>query len=55
MPEVVSDRDPVVIGCLLMLMVSAHGWEVGHEKKKGSVNDFVLLIIFMLLILVVAE
>ena len=36
MAEVVSDRDPVVVGCLLVFMLSAHSWEVGHEKKKGK-------------------
>jgi hypothetical protein len=36
MPEVVSDWDPVVFSCLLVLMGSAHSCEVEveHEKKK---------------------
>ena len=36
MPVVVSDWDPVVISCLLVLMASAHNWEieVDHEKRK---------------------
>jgi hypothetical protein len=36
MPVVVSDWVTVVISCLLVLMGSAHGWEieVDHVKKK---------------------
>jgi hypothetical protein len=36
-PEVVSDWDPAVVSCLLVLMGSVHSWEVevDHEKKKG--------------------
>ncbi len=33
---VVSDWDPVVVSCLLVLIASAHNWEikVDHEKKN---------------------
>jgi hypothetical protein len=51
MPEVVLDWDPVVIRCLLVFMVGS----LVMKRKGESVSDFVLLIIFMLLLLVVAE